>query len=135
DSQTEYFVAREHAVAAMVAMTELQPTLAPVLLLSEVRTIAADHLWLSPNYQRPSIGLHFSWNKSWDEVKQVTPLIEERLAPFQPRPHWGKLFTMTAAQLQPLYPRWADFQALFRRYDPQGKFRNTYLDTYLFGNS
>jgi xylitol oxidase len=103
-----------------------------VLLLSEVRSIAADNLWLSHNYQSPSIGLHFSWNKPWDEVKQVLPLIEERLAPFQARPHWGKLFTMTAAQIQPLYPRWADFQALLQRYDPAGKFRNGYLARYFF---
>jgi alditol oxidase len=132
DSQSEYFVAREHAVPAMKAMAELEPVLAPVLLLSEVRTIAADDLWLSPNYQRPSIGLHFSWNKPWDEVKQVLPLIEERLAPFQARPHWGKLFTMTAAQLQPLYPRWTDFQTLLRRFDPTGKFCNAYLERYFF---
>ena len=133
DSQTEYFVAREHAVPAMQALAELQPALAPILLLSEVRTIAADNLWLSPNYQRPSIGLHFSWNRPWDEVKQVLPLIEERLAPFYARPHWGKLFTMTAAQLQPLYPRWADFQALLRRFDPAGKFCNSYMDKCIFG--
>lgn len=133
DSQSEYFVAREHAVPAMQAMVEIEPALRKVLLLSEVRTIAADTLWLSPNYQRPSIGLHFSWNKPWDEVKAVLPLIEERLAPFQARPHWGKLFTMTAAQLQPLYPRWADFQALLRRFDPAGKFCNAYVERYIFG--
>lgn len=134
DSQSEYFVARQHAIPAMQAMAELQPALAPVLLLSEVRAIATDNLWMSPNYQRPSIGLHFSWNKAWDEVKQVLPLIEARLAPFQARPHWGKLFTMTAVDLQPLYPRWADFQALLRRYDPAGKFCNAYLDRYIFGS-
>ena len=134
DSKTEYFVAREHAVPAMQAMAELQPALAPILLLSEVRTIAADNLWMSPNYQCPSIGLHFSWNKPWDAVQQVLPLIEARLAPFQARPHWGKLFTMTAAQLQPLYPRWADFLALLRRYDPAGKFCNAYMDKYFFGS-
>jgi xylitol oxidase len=59
-------------------------------------------------------------------------LIEERLAPFHARPHWGKLFTMTAAQIQPLYPRWADFQALLQRYDPAGKFCNGYLARYFF---
>ena len=132
DSQSEYFVAREYAVPAIKAMAELEPALTPVLLLSEVRSIAADNLWMSHNYQSPSIGLHFSWNKPWDEVKRVLPLIEERLASFHARPHWGKLFTMTADQLQPLYPRWADFQALLRRYDPAGKFRNGYLERFFF---
>lgn len=130
DSQTEYFVAREYAVPAMQALVEIEPELRKILLLSEVRTIAADSLWMSHNYQSPSIGLHFSWNKPMAEVMAVLPLIEERLAPFQARPHWGKLFTMTAEQLHPLYPRWADFQALLRRFDPAGKFRNAYLERY-----
>jgi xylitol oxidase len=57
------------------------------------------------------------------------------LAPFQPRPHWGKLFNLTPAQVQARYPRLADFQALARDYDPQGKFRNAFVERYLFAGA
>lgn len=131
--QTEYFVPRHHAVEAMRAMFSLRKELAPVLLVSEVRTIAADMLWMSPCYHQACIGIHFSWQKDWPAVQQLLPLVEEQLASFQARPHWGKLFTMTPGQLQPLYERLPDFQALLRHYDPQGKFRNAFLDSYIFG--
>jgi xylitol oxidase len=131
--QTEYFVPRQHAVAAIRAVTELHEQIAPLLMISEIRTIAADALWMSPCYQQDSAGLHFTWKLNWPEVQQLLPLIEARLAPFNPRPHWGKLFTMSPAQLQSCYTRLPDFQQLLRSYDPQGKFRNAFLDTYIFG--
>ncbi len=131
--QTEYFVARQHAVAALRAVERLQTQLEPCLLISEVRTIAADTLWMSPSYQQASIGIHFSWKKDWPTVQKVLPLLEEQLAPFDARPHWGKLFTMSPARVQALYPKLSDFQNLLRTYDPQGKFRNAFLDAYIFG--
>jgi xylitol oxidase len=130
--QTEYFVPRHHAVAAMRAMLTLRKQLAPVLLISEVRTIAADTLWMSPCYEQACIGIHFSWQKDWPAVQAVLPLVEEQLAPFQPRPHWGKLFTMRPAHFHPHFARLADFRALLQHYDPQGKFRNAFLDTHIF---
>lgn len=133
--QSEYFVPRPDAVAAIRAVFRLHQELAPVLLMSEVRTIAADTLWMSPCYRQACIGIHFSWQKDWPAVQQLLPLIEEQLAPFAARPHWGKLFTMTPAQLQARYVRLADFQALLRHYDPQGKFRNAFLDSYIFGRA
>ncbi|RIK32741.1 MAG: FAD-binding protein [Chloroflexi bacterium] len=131
--QTEYFVPRQYAVEAMRAVTQLQKQMEPILWISEVRTIAADRLWLSPNYGQPSVGLHFSWRRNWPAVQKLLPLLEEQLAPFQARPHWGKLFAMSPSHLQSLYPKLADFRELLRTFDPQGKFRNVYLDTYLFG--
>ncbi len=131
--QTEYFVPRQHTVAALRAVARLQKELEPVLLISEVRTIAADTLWMSPAYGQASIGIHFSWKKNWPAVRKLLPVLEEQLAPFQPRPHWGKLFTMAPAQVQAGYPKLADFQKLLQTYDPQGKFRNPFLDTYIFG--
>ena len=77
--------------------------------------------------------IHFTWKKDWPAVRQLLPLIEEQLAPFNARPHWGKLFTMPPARLQSLYQKLPDFQQLLRSYDPQGKFRNAFLDTYIFG--
>jgi xylitol oxidase len=88
---------------------------------------------MSPNYQRDSVGIHFSWRKNWTVVQKLLPVIEEAFAPFQTRPHWGKLFTMAPAHLQSLYPKLPEFRELLRAYDPQGKFRNAYLDMYVFG--
>ncbi len=124
---------RQHAVAALRTVERLQPQLEPSLLISEVRTIAVDTLWMSPSYHQACIGIHFSWKKDWPAVQKLLPLIEEQLAPFNARPHWGKLFTMPPARVQALYPKLPDFQNLLRTYDPQGKFRNAFLDTYIFG--
>jgi alditol oxidase len=131
--QTEYFVPRAQAVAAMAEIAKLQPLMEPHLWISEVRTVAADSLWMSPCYEEASVGLHFSWKKDWPAVRQLLPIIEEKLAPFQARPHWGKLFTMSPSHLQSLYPRVHDFRELLRKLDPQGKFRNPFIDMYIFG--
>jgi alditol oxidase len=133
--QTEYFVPRQHAVAAFHAIDRLRDRVAPLLQISEVRTIAADTLWMSPCYQQASVAIHFTWKKDWDGVRQLLPLIEAELAPLNARPHWGKLFTMPPARVQALYEKLPDFQQLLRFYDPQGKFRNAFLDTYIFGAS
>jgi alditol oxidase len=132
--QAEYFVPRHHAIAAVRAITELHEQIAPLLMISEIRTIAADTLWMSPCYQQDSVALHFTWKLNWPEVQKLLPLIEARLAPFNARPHWGKLFTMSPALVQSFYTKLPDFQQLLQFYDPQGKFRNAFLDTYIFGS-
>lgn len=131
--QTEYFVARQDAVAAMRAIEKLQPQMAEFLWISEVRTMAADKFWMSPAYEQETVGLHSSWRRDWPAVEKFLPILEAALAPFNARPHWGKLFTMSPARVQSLYPRMDDFKALVQRYDPTGKFRNPYLDKYIFG--
>jgi xylitol oxidase len=100
--------------------------------VSEVRTIAADDLWMSPCYRQECIAIHFTWIKDWAAVRQLLPLVEEQLAPFDARPHWGKLFTMPPARVQSLFPKLRDFQSLARSYDPEGKFHNAFLDRYVF---
>lgn len=130
--QSEYFVPRQHAVAAIAAVAALRKQLAPCLLVSEIRTIATDQLWMSPCYQQDCVGFHFTWKLDWPAVQQVLPVLEAQLAPFGARPHWGKLFTMAPAQLQSLYTRLPDFQQLLQAYDPQGVFRNAFLETNLF---
>ena len=90
--------------------------------------MAADNLWLSMAYGQDTVALHFSWNNDWASLQKLLPLVEERLAPFAPRPHWGKLSTLSGQEIRSRYPKMADFQALARRYDPQGKFRNVFLD-------
>ncbi|MEP7289317.1 MAG: FAD-binding protein [Chloroflexota bacterium] len=131
--QTEYFVARADAVAALRAVTRLRHELAPYLYISEIRTIAADNLWLSPHYHRDSIGIHFTWKRDSIGVQALLPKIEAALAPFAPRPHWGKLFTLPPERVQAGYDRMAEFKQLCREYDPTGKFRNPFLDIALFG--
>jgi xylitol oxidase len=131
--QSEYFVARHRAVDALKVVAGLREQLAPIIGVSEIRSVAADKLWLSTAYGQDVVAIHFNWLKNWPGVKQFLPVLEEQLAPFEPRPHWGKLFTMAPAVIQAAYPRMADFQALARDYDPKGKFRNSYVDRYIFG--
>ncbi len=131
--QSEYFVAREDAVAAMQAVRDFREALGPVLGVSEIRTVAADNLWLSTAYGQETVGIHFNWLKDWSGVGPLLPLIEEALAPFNPRPHWGKLFALSPDQVQAAFPRMADFRALARALDPHGKFRNAYVERYVFG--
>ena len=130
--QSEYFVARRDAVAALGSINQIREQIAPLLLISEIRTIAADILWMSPCYRQDCVSIHFTWKQDWTGVQQVLPVIEAQLEPFNARPHWGKLFTMSPKLLQPLYERLPDFQKLLRHYDPQGKFRNAFLDRYIF---
>jgi xylitol oxidase len=130
--QTEYFIPRQHAFAAFLAINQLREHIAPILQISEVRTIAADNLWMSPCYKQACVSLHFTWKKDWPAVSQVLPIIEEQLAPFNARPHWGKLFTMPPSYVQSRYEKLPEFQELLRHYDPQGKFRNAFLDKYIF---
>jgi xylitol oxidase len=87
-----------------------------------------DNLWMSPCYRQPCVGVHFTWKKDWPAVSALLPTIEERLAPLGARPHWGKLFTMPAEQIQSRYPRLNDFRDLMRACDPHGKFHNAFLE-------
>ncbi len=130
--QTEYFVPRRHAVEALHEVASLREQMAPLLAMSEVRSVAADGLWMSTAYQQDVVGLHFTWHKEVAAVMQLLPLLEERLAPFAPRPHWGKLFTLSPERVQAGYERLADFRKLLGKYDPQGKFRNAFLEKYIF---
>ncbi len=130
--QTEYFVPRERGYEAIVAVEKLRDQITPHLFVTELRTIAADHLWISTAYERDSLAIHFTWKPEWDTVKQILPRIEAQLKPFAPRPHWAKLFTLSPASLQAQYERLADFKALLKQHDPSGKFRNAFLETNLY---
>ncbi|MDQ0028746.1 FAD-binding protein [Arthrobacter bambusae] len=132
--QSEYLIPREHAVDALRTMRRLSSVVTPLLLVGEIRTVAADKLWLSPNYGRDGIGLHFTWRPDQPAVEAILPQLESELAPFSARPHWGKVFDAGAAAIAPLYPRFGDFIALAERLDPSGKFRNGFLDRTVFGS-
>ncbi|MFF2841063.1 D-arabinono-1,4-lactone oxidase [Paenarthrobacter sp. NPDC057981] len=129
--QSEFLLPLDQASAALSAVRGLADKLAPLLFISEIRTIAADEFWLSPFYKQQSVALHFTWKPMQPEVEAVLPELEEALRPFGSRPHWGKLFTPDQYDFSALYPRFEDFRALAQANDPTGKFRNGLLDTVL----
>ncbi|MEU4694210.1 D-arabinono-1,4-lactone oxidase [Actinoplanes sp. NPDC023714] len=129
--QSEWHVPLTSARDAIAAVGELRERVAAVLQVCEIRTIAADDLWLSPNHGRDSLALHFTWIADTEAVLPVVADLERALAPFEARPHWGKIFTANPADLHAAYPRFADFAALAARFDPAGKFRNEYLNALL----
>lgn len=118
--QSEFALPRAHLGDALAVLRALRDRIRPALQISEVRTVAADDLWLSPFHGRDSVAVHFTWVRDWGVVRPVLRLVEDALAPFEPRPHWGKLFTRWPARP----PRFAE---LARRYDPAGKFGNDFV--------
>ncbi|MBU3866262.1 FAD-binding protein [Streptomyces sp. 4503] len=128
--QSELLLPRESASAAFAALRGLGDRIAPVVQVSEVRTVAADELWLSPAYGRDSVAFHFTWVPDHDAVIGVVAAMEEALLPLGARPHWGKLTTAAPERIRSSYDRAADFARLLAEHDPAGKFRNAYLDGY-----
>lgn len=129
--QSEYYIPYDRAKEGLQAVLGLSDQIAPLLHISEVRTIAADDLWMSPCYHEACIAIHFTWKKNWEGVQRVLPLIDERLKGLNARPHWGKLFTMSPELIRARYEKLSDFQTLAKAYDPSGKFRNAYLNALL----
>ena len=132
--QSEYLVPRAHAVAAIEAVRGLADAFRPLLQVTEIRTVAADRLWMSPQYGRDTVGIHFTWKREQDAVERVLVDIEAALEPFGARPHWGKLFLAGAAAIGPLYERLPDFARLADRLDPRGAFRNPWLTERVVGS-
>ncbi len=129
--QTEFLVDAADAVAVLGAVRELGDVLAPVLQVSEVRTIAADELWLSPASGRASVAVHFTWTDDAAAVAPVVAAVERALEPFAPRPHWGKVFSLDPATVRSRYPEADRFAALARELDPAGTFRNAFVAPYV----
>ncbi|GAA2353019.1 FAD-binding protein [Saccharopolyspora halophila] len=124
--QSEYFVAAEHAHRALAALRPLGEKMAGLLLTNEIRTIAADDLWLGPTQGADTVAFHFTWVPKQEEVEALLREIEAALRPFGGRPHWGKVFTTEREELRRVYPRLDDFTELVRRFDPDGKFGNDF---------
>jgi len=132
--QAEYFVPQHNAVDAMLAIQKMGKEIGPHLFISEIRTIDADDLWMSPCYKQPSVTLHFTWKQEWERVMKLLPGIERELAPFNAKPHWGKLFTLSSSTLSSRYEKMNEFKKIVAQYDPHGKFRNEFLEKNLYGN-
>ena len=130
--QSEFFVPHNNAVDAILALEKKKDLINPQLLISEIRTIKADDLWMSPCYHQDSVAIHFTWKQNPDEVSKLIPMIESELAPYKVKPHWGKLFTIDPKILHQRYEKFSDFLALVKKYDPDGKFRNAYLDRNIY---
>jgi alditol oxidase len=131
--QSEFFAPRAHAVAAIEAMRGLGDRLEPLLLVSEIRTMAADRLWMSPQCGQATAALHFTWKREPEAVRRALADVEAALRPLGARPHWGKVFVARAADIAPLYERLGDFVALMERLDPRGAFRNAWLEERVLG--
>ncbi len=123
--QSEYLFPRRHAMGAIEAVRALAEGMRPILLVSEIRRVAADRLWMSMNYEEDSVAIHFTWKREPEAVQQMVAQIEDALSPFEARPHWGKVFHADAAAIAALYKRHSDFVRLLERLDPRGAFRNS----------
>ena len=126
--QSELLLPRGSALDAIEVVRGFADDMAPHLLVSEIRTVAADTMWMSPEFQRDTVALHFTWRPSTAEVARLVSRLEAAVAAFEPRPHWGKVFTVDRATLARRYPRHADFVDLVNRFDPRGAFRNAWLE-------
>lgn len=131
--QSEFFVSRADAPAAIAALHAAQDQFNAALFISEIRSVAADTLWLSSAYDQDTIGFHFTWRPDWDSTIAAVGAVESALEPFNPRPHWAKLFTLPGPQVRSLYPRMSAFQDLVQRMDPSGKFTNAFVADLLRG--
>jgi xylitol oxidase len=129
--QAEFFVAAEHAAEAFEAVRAVRAEVTPVLQISEIRAIATDGLWLSPASGRDTVGIHFTFTLDAAGVAKAVTAVEAALAPFAPRPHWGKVFSLDPAVVAATYPRFADFGELVARVDPEGKLTNDFVDRVL----
>jgi xylitol oxidase len=129
--QSEYHLPRRHALAAIAALRDLAGAIASVLYVSEIRTVAADRLWMSPQYGRETVALHFTWKRDQPAVERALSSVEAALAPLEARPHWGKLFLADATAIGGLYERVGDFTSLLDRIDPRGAFRNAWLERHV----
>jgi xylitol oxidase len=133
--QSEYFVPRRHAVEAILAVYRLAKQIGPHLFITEIRTIAADDLWMSPCRNQDSVTIHFTWKPEWPAVSRLLPRIEKELEPFQARPHWGKLFTLSPQKLASRYEKLEDCKRFAFTCDPHAKFRNAFLQQHIYGNA
>jgi xylitol oxidase len=131
--QSEYLFPRRYAVEAIEAVRSLADEIRPILQISEIRAVAADRLWMSMNYGQDTVGIHFTWKPEREAVEDMLVQLESVLAPFEARPHWGKLFNANAEAIAPLYERMTDFIRLVERLDPRGAFRNSWLKAHVLG--
>ncbi len=126
--QAEYLLPRANAVQGIRAVRAIASRITPLLHVTEIRTMRADDLWLSPAYGRDTVGIHFTWHKD-ERILDVLPAIEEALLPLGARPHWGKVTVASPEQIVAAYPRFEDFRNLLNVTDPTGKCRSAVVES------
>jgi xylitol oxidase len=131
--QTEFFVGLDRGAEAIAAVRTLSDRIQPHLLVTELRSVAADDYWMSETQGRDTLCIHFTWALHVDEVAALLPAIEKALEPFTPRPHWGKVSVTTPTEIAERYPRLDEFRALVAKHDPEGKFSGPWLDRMILG--
>lgn len=132
-NESEYHVPSEQGVACLRAVLAAIEKHREAYFPIEFRYVAADDAWLSPFHGRDacSVAVHAAAGEDHAYlVKELGPIFRRHGG----RPHWAKLHDMDAGQLAAAYPRWADFHALRRELDPQGRLLNPYLRR-LFGEA
>jgi len=92
----------------------------------EYRYVAADDCWLSPMQGRATASISVHQHHSVD-YRPLFDLVEPIFWKYGGRPHWGKLHTLDAKRLAPLYPHWDDYQKVRARLDPKGRMLNEHL--------
>ena len=122
--QSEYFIPREHTAAAYRALMVLSAEIQPLLYVSEIRTVKADSLWLSPAFGRDVTAFHFTWRQKSNKVLALLERIEALLLPLGAQPHWGKVYLHKPTG----YAKMADFVSLRQAFDLGGKFVNPYVE-------
>jgi len=125
--QSEYFVPRHRAPAAIARLAALGELLAPLIHCGEIRSVRGDELWLSPAYAQDSVTFHFTWLPDLQAVAPALGPVEGALLSLGARPHWAKLTATAPDALLGSYPCAARFARLRDRVDPDGVFLNDHL--------
>jgi L-gulono-1,4-lactone dehydrogenase len=133
-AESEYAVPRESLGQVIAELRRAVPCLRdPVMFPVEVRVAAADDIWLSTAYGRESayVAIHqyagLPYRAYFDRFESI-------VAEVAGRPHWGKLHSLDAERLRPLYPRYDEFRRVRAEVDPEARFANPYL-TRVLGNT
>ena len=125
--QSEFFVDKTQASSVLLALEAIADQISIPLIGSEIRTIASDDFWMSPQYKSDDVGLHFTW-KQIPETLEAVKTIETILEPFKYRPHLGKIYTATPSYISSAFPKFQNFKELISQIDPHNKFGNEMTD-------
>lgn len=123
--QSELFLPRAALPDLIPALAEIADVVRPALLVHEIRSAAADDLWLSPLRGRDSVMAHFTWRPDPALAGPAIRAVEQCLAPWQPRAHWAKLASPALRWPEGAYDLTA-FTALANWLDPMRTFQNRF---------
>ena len=128
--EMEYAVPREAGLSALrEARHAIEAADWRIGFPVEVRVATADDIPLSTAFGRDTMYLafHTHHRSDWRDHAAYFAGMEAIMRAHDGRPHWGKVHTRTAADLEPLYPRFGEFLEMRDRLDPDRVFANDYL--------